>query len=239
MATNKAGSRLQDYHLHSIYSDGDNTIPSIVRACDAAGCHEIAITDHVDQDGNLTFVADFRHDYTLRNYFHAILDFKDESIADYGVRLHTGIELSTTTSFYREAIEKNIVPLADSIEIVLIEGHDNSGALNVAIATRENLVNAGYENLPVIIAHPEYAELIGKIPILIDHDIGLELNEAKFSPALRQSLEVILQEIDEQSLMMPRFTLGSDAHQAAFAGKIDIVHAFAKNHGLLDNITWL
>ena len=239
MSTEKPRWQLQDYHLHSIYSDGDNTIPSIVRACDAAGCHEIAITDHVDQDGNLTFVADFRRDHSLQDYFHAIQDFKEESIAEYGVRLHAGIELSSTTSFYREAIKKNIVPIADAIELVLIEGHDNSGAVNVAMAARESLVNAGHENIPVIIAHPDYAELTVSIEMLIENSIGLELNEAKFSPALRQGLEHILQEIDEESFPMLRFTLGSDAHQASFAGKIDIVHAFARDHGLLDNITWL
>ncbi|HME50807.1 MAG TPA: PHP domain-containing protein [Candidatus Lokiarchaeia archaeon] len=231
--------RIQDYHLHSIYSDGDNTIPSIAHACDVAGCHEIAITDHVDQDGNLTFVADFRRDHTLQDYFKFIHDFKEESIAEYGVRMHVGIELSTTTSKYRDAIEKNIVPIADDIELVLIEGYDTSGPVSVAMAVRENLDDAGHEDLPIVIAHPDFAELIGDIEILVNNNIGLELNEAKFSPAHRQTLERILQEIDDQSLAMPRFTIGSDAHQANYAGRVDIVHAFAREHGLLENLTWL
>lgn len=239
MAIEKPHARVQDYHLHSIFSDGDNTIPSIARACDTAGCYEIAITDHVDQDGNLAFVADFHRDNSLQDYFQAIQGFKEESIAEYGVTIHVGIELSTTTSFYRDAIEQNIIPLADNIELVLIEGYDNCGAVNVAMTTRERLVNAGHESIPVIIAHPDYKEVLSNIQMLIENGIGLEINEAKFSPVLRQGLENILQEIAEQSLPMPSFTLGSDAHQANFAGKIDIVHAFARDHELLENLVWL
>nr|MDO8109650.1 PHP domain-containing protein [Candidatus Sigynarchaeota archaeon] len=234
-----AAGKIQDYHVHSFYSDGESTIPSIIRACANAGCVELAITDHVDQDGAFTFIPEFRRGNALPDYIEAIHALKDEACIQFNVNVHVGIELSTTTNEFKAPIAKNIVPLADGIEIILIEGLDVNGATSLALATRGILEAAGCKNKPIFIAHPVFAEVLEEIELLIDNDIGLELNESKFSPVHRQNLDKILDHVVEAGLKRFRFTMGSDAHSASDAGKVPIVHKYAVERGIIESLYWL
>src|SRR5512136_723128 len=117
----------QDYHLHTTFSDGESTPLSVIRACAATRCKEVAITDHVDQDGNFAFVPEFRGGNTLRSYFQAIEELGERAIAELGVSVHAGIELSTTSHDYKAAIRKHVAPFCNQLEIILIEGRDDAG----------------------------------------------------------------------------------------------------------------
>ncbi|MBN2151300.1 MAG: PHP domain-containing protein, partial [Candidatus Lokiarchaeota archaeon] len=223
---------------HTTFSDGESAPPSVVKACAAAGCKEIAITDHVDQHGNFAFVPEFRKASSLRSYIQAIEELGDHALDELGVAVHVGIELCTTSHEYKAAFRDHVAPLCDQLELILIEGRDDAGPVDVAIATRGLLRDVGI-SIPVVISHPEFGEIAERIESLVANDIGLELNEAKLSPAHKQGLDLVLGAAREQGIPMPRFTLGSDAHAAADAGKLPIVHRHATALGLASRLIWL
>ncbi len=229
----------QDYHLHTTFSDGESTMLSVIRACAAARCKDVAITDHVDQDGNFAFVPEFRRETTLRSYFTAIEELGEHAMAEFGISVHAGIELSTTSHDYKASFRKHVAPFCNQLEIILIEGRDDAGPVEVAIAVREVLHDLGLKTDPVVISHPEFSAMVEKAELIIRNNIGLELNEAKLSPAHKKGLTLVLDAVHEQGIGMPSFTLGSDAHAAKDAGKIPLVYQHAQACGLLSHLIWL
>ncbi len=233
------GAAPQDYHLHTTFSDGESTPLSVVKACAAAGCKEIAITDHVDQHGNFAFVPEFRKANSLRTYIDKIEGLAENALSEFGVAVHAGIELSTTSHDYKVEFREHLVPFCHQLDIILIEGRDDAGPIDVAIAARELLHDYGMKSVPVVISHPEFKEIVERIEALVLNNIGLELNESKLSPAHKQGLDLVLEAVHEQGIAMPRFTLGSDAHAAMDAGRIPLVSQFARVRGLLSHLIWL
>jgi histidinol phosphatase-like PHP family hydrolase len=229
----------QDYHLHTTFSDGESTPLSVVKACAVAGCKEIAITDHVDQHGNFAFVPEFRGTSSLHSYIEQLERLGDYALDELGVAVHAGIEFCTTSHAYKDAFCEHVAQSCDHLDIVLIEGRDDAGPVNVAIAAREVFHDLGLKAIPIVISHPEFGEIVGKIEALVRNNIGLELNESKLSPAHKHGLNLVLEAVHEQGIPMPRFTLGSDAHVAADAGKIPLVYQLARERGILDNLIWL
>ncbi len=229
----------QDYHLHTTFSDGESTILSVVKACAAAGCKEIAITDHVDQHGNFAFVPEFRKANSLRSYIEKIEAVGEYALAELGVAVHAGIELSTTTHDYKAAIREHIIPFCHQLDIILIEGRNDAGPVEVASTAKELLHDSGLTVIHVVISHPEFAGMVDKVERLVQNDIGLELNEAKISPAHKHGLDLVLEAARQQGIHAPRFTLGSDAHAATDAGKVPLVHRHAITLGLMDQLIWL
>ena len=228
----------QDYHLHTTFSDGDSTLLSVVRACASVGCKEIAITDHVDQHGSFAYVPEFRGTSSLGLYLEDIKKLGDYAMDELGVAVHPGIELSTTSHAYKTAFREYVAPSCKDIDIILIEGRDVAGPVDVAIAAREILHDLGLKAIPIVISHPRFGEIVGKLEVLVRNNIGLELNEAKLSPVHKQGLDLVLDAVREQSMGMPRFTLGSDAHSATDAGKIPLVYQHARARGLIKHLIW-
>jgi histidinol phosphatase-like PHP family hydrolase len=229
----------QDYHLHTTFSDGDSTPLSVIKACAAAGCKEIAITDHVDQRGNFAYVPEFRGTSDLPAYLKTIESLHSYGLAELGVKVHAGIELLTTSHAYRAEFRDHVAPWCERLGLILIEGRDDAGPVEVAIAAREVLHDLGIKAIPIVISHPEFDVLVEKVEVLVRNNIGLELNESKLSPAHKHGLDLVLDAAHEQGLEMPGFTLGSDAHVAADAGRIPLVYQHAKSRHLLDRLIWL
>nr|MDO8088226.1 PHP domain-containing protein [Candidatus Sigynarchaeum springense] len=221
------------------FSDGQSTPLSVVKACAAAGCRDIAITDHVDQDGNFAFVPEFRGRDSIRSYLETIEKIGEHALADLGVSVHAGIELSTTSHEYKASFRDRVAPFCNELDIVLIEGRDDAGPVDVAIAVREVLHDLGMKELPIVISHPDFSMLVEKAELIIRNNIGLELNEAKLSPAHKKGLDLVLAAVHEQGIGIPRFTLGSDAHAASDAGKLPLVHRHARAMGLMSQLIWL
>jgi histidinol phosphatase-like PHP family hydrolase len=156
-----------------------------------------------------------------------------------GVSVHPGIELSTTSLAYKAAFREFIAPSCTDLDIILIEGRDDAGPINVAIAVREILHDLGQKTLPVVISHPDFGKIAGQVEALVQNNIGLELNESKLSPAHKQGLDRVLETARSEGVDTPRFTLGSDAHAAADAGRVPLVYQHARARDLLDQLIWL
>ncbi|NMC04164.1 MAG: PHP domain-containing protein [Candidatus Lokiarchaeota archaeon] len=229
----------QDYHIHTIHSDGESTPISMVRACASAGCKEIAITDHVDQHGSFVFVPEFRKTTDLRSYIEEIGMLADRVMGELGVAVHAGIELCTTSHEYKAAFREHVARYCDALDIILVEGRDDAGAVNVAIMAREVLRDLGQAAMPIVISHPDFATIVKDIDAIVRNGIGLELNESKLSPAHKNGLDAVLEEARSLGIPSPRFTLGSDAHVATEAGRLPLACQHARARGLLDRLIWL
>jgi histidinol phosphatase-like PHP family hydrolase len=232
-------TNLHDYHLHTTFSDGENTPLSIIKACAAIGCKDIAITDHVDQQGDFVYVPEFRGTHNLQEYIEMLEELGIDALLEFGVQVHVGMELITRSPRYREAFREHVAPLCDRVELILVEGWDTEGPVDVAVAAREVLNEMGIKDVAICISHPEFADVLKDISTLVRNKIGLELNESKFSPAHELGLTRMLKIAIEQGLELPRFTLGSDAHVTTDAGKVPIVYQQAKKHGLINRLYWL
>jgi histidinol phosphatase-like PHP family hydrolase len=213
--------RVHDYHVHSVYSDGTGSIRSIADACVANDCFELAYTDHVDEHGEFIFcTAGERR--SIKDYISEIRGIQWSRAAT-GLHVHPGIELTVLSGDVLDAIEADLVPQVDGLDLVLFDG-----PIDIVLGVRNALDNNGFVDLPLIVAHPDYTGFsVELIESFMARDIIFELNNAKISPAQRQGVERLLEIAETYAFGRPRFMLGSDAHASADAGIVDIVAQFA------------
>ena len=125
---------LFDFHIHSIFSDGELIPAEIVRRCSVLGYHTIAISDHVD-NSNIRFV--------LQNLVSAC-----EELGRYSdIELIPGAEITHVPPGMMERLVKDARKLGAKVVIV----HGESVAEPVIPGT--NLKAAGIPGVDIL-AHP-------------------------------------------------------------------------------------
>jgi histidinol phosphatase-like PHP family hydrolase len=225
-------SRMQDYHVHSMFSDGTGSIRSIADACVANGCLDLACTDHVDEHGEFLYGTGEKR--SIQEYIAEIRGIQWSRAAT-GLHLHPGVELTVVSESVLDAIENDLVPQARELDLVLFDG-----PINNVLGVRNVLDNNGLVDLPLILAHPDYTGFnVEQVEAFIARDIVFELNNAKISPAQRRGVERMVEITDEHGFGRPRFTLGSDAHVSADAGNVDIVARLALDLNIGQDLLFL
>ncbi|MFX0134081.1 MAG: PHP domain-containing protein, partial [Candidatus Hodarchaeota archaeon] len=102
-----------DYHIHSNFSDGDQTIKEIISTAVRRKLTAIAITDHCDADGKFMYIRDTKPPRPLKDY---IYEFRSASkIAQ--LKVYLGLEV---TAF--ENNEDILAPTEfNSLDFILVE----------------------------------------------------------------------------------------------------------------------
>ncbi|MHA2000079.1 MAG: hypothetical protein ACTSU9_18360 [Promethearchaeota archaeon] len=213
---------------------------SLAIECAKSGCFDIAIADHVSEEGIFMYTSSGGGAGDLTTYINEIESLKAEIKDDLGVTLHAALEISSYTSDYKFHFRDTILPHMSHLDLILVDGWYLNDPVACARITRDVLDGDGRKGFPVFIAHPEYSSITGSnIHLISRKQIGLELNESKFSPTNRVDLERIVGLCESSGVPLPRLSLGSDAHSIADAGKVDIVLKFIKEHDLEKSLYFL
>lgn len=223
----------RDYHIHSMYSDGEGDFKRLMKACKQNGCMDIAFADHVNESGEFMYGGGIRDENSLHAYIEEIKNTKITACKRYGMKVHVAVEISSFTRAYRTRFTKMILPWIDGIDFILVDGWYINDPVKCAVITREIFVEMGIECFPISIAHPKFGKFnVEELRNILKSDIMLELNEAKFSPRDRQDLGRLLQLSKDLEGKMPKLTMGSDAHLIQDAGNVTIVLGFIRENQL-------
>ncbi|MBD3351851.1 MAG: PHP domain-containing protein [Candidatus Lokiarchaeota archaeon] len=228
-----------DFHLHSDFSDGMNTIEEMIFACLDQEITHMAITDHLSETGYFNWYNQYEKDAKkLPRYLNTINKMKLKYQGK--IKIYAGAEISTDfglrTKHYSG--EEDIFSLyLDRFSIFLIEGWYISNPYRSAINLRKYLDELGYSDIPISIAHPEFTHFSHKkFSKLIKMGIGIELNESKFSGIIAQDFLRIYKQLTDIEKSQLNITIGSDAHYADGAGKLQSVHKFIDETNLKKNV---
>jgi len=218
----KYGVPLFDYHIHSRYTDGQNTIEEIIKKAIEMGLSEIAITDHVWKSSK--WIKDYVKDIEkIRSRF------KDKITAYIGLEakaINSHGELDITVK-QREMIEllMGVVhryPSEVDYDFISIDSLDHQKA---AIIEAEITINIIKNARPDILGHPArtyYKFVFPRTHIDFPEDLFYEIVKAakRYNVLLEFNgrwstdwmAEILLTENAE-------FVLGSDAHSINDIGK--------------------
>jgi putative hydrolase len=223
-----------DFHMHTKYSDGMNTIEDMILKCIDQGIKSMAITDHIDILGyfknNEGTVDDPAR---IRKYLSEITKLRRKYINKIevfaGAEISSDFAIPTKTTNLQDVLSENI----NFFSLFLIEGIFIEEPIDTSIKFRRYIDELGFKNIPVILAHPQFHQIPSNIfQKLVMLNIGFELNDAKFSIDTGQRIESYLSKIDANLLSRVKFTIGSDAHTAMDAGNLPIIQRYINSHPL-------
>lgn len=112
-----------DFHLHSTWTDGKNTIPEIIENAKVHGLHSIAITDHIREKS--TYFEDYKREINILN--------EQENI-----NIYTGFEAKVSDFNGNIDVKTEVVQAAD-IAIVSVHRYPLGSRLYNASEFSENI----------------------------------------------------------------------------------------------------
>jgi histidinol phosphatase-like PHP family hydrolase len=221
-----------DFHTHSHYSDGSNSIEEIIQAAINHGIEEIAITDHMDTFGHFLFC---RNNYkkTIWEYLKEITHLQRKYEND--INIYPGAEISQDFLKVSEH-NKDEDMLQENLEFFsffLIEGTFIQEPVLTAINMRTYLDMQEFHHIPVILAHPRYSSMkINTFDVLLNHKIGFELNEDKIDERDALYFLEIIKKLTPMQKKKLVISLGSDAHQEEMVGNVNFSLSIIEKHSL-------
>lgn len=228
-----------DFHLHSNYSDGSNSIMEMIEGSLQKGIKYIAITDHLDSFG--FFVNNYSSDADSKKilkYLEEINHLRKRYKRI--IEVFPGAEISTdflprsnTNSRTEDVLTENL----QYFSIFLLDGWWIKDPLNSSLNFKQYLKDLGFPNIPVIIAHPYFTSFKQEeFQKLIDTGVGFELNAAKFAFQEEEAFIKLIKNLGETSIKNLKLTIGSDAHLSRGAGMTFEMQDFALTYNLGDNL---
>ncbi|MHA1371651.1 MAG: PHP domain-containing protein [Promethearchaeota archaeon] len=157
---------LQDYHIHSNFSDGESRIASIIKACYESECFEMAICDHLDESGEFMYNV-HNESKSFSNYLQTIKSLKKWALSEYGVKLHASIEISHASKHFSFMFKEYILPFIKYLDMIHVDGWYVDNPINIIIKIKNILEMEGLHDFPLILAHPDFTQINKKNAILI------------------------------------------------------------------------
>ena len=232
-----------DYHLHTVASDGFNTITEQARAAIKAGLKEIAITDH---SFRTLFTSMSHHKFSNQTEEISML----HTVDDYDIKIYHGVEGNLLNKNGDMDIPADVMPNIDLLSMGFhrwLEPPVWNNNMKYIVTngfgsyhSREKLRNvntwaylSAMERYPIdVLVHLQSRTLVDAVAICeaaAKKDIFIELNE--------KHIDEIAPDIDNILATNVYFILGSDAHKSSKVAKFDKVSAFIEAHNIpLDRI---
>ncbi|NHI91273.1 MAG: PHP domain-containing protein [Candidatus Lokiarchaeota archaeon] len=219
-----------DFHLHSIYSDGDEDIATILRTALRRGLKAIAITDHADAQGKFMYLRTVEEPKPLSAYINEIKQVRKDS----PIPIYIGLEICEFSSNY----EENIPILFNSLDFILVE----TFAVQNPSANRFNPLKEAIKlkeifSIPIGLAHPNIDYIVVNIDEIEKNNIFLELNSDKLfrDPIGKDNTIKKLKDAIELHPNI-KLSVGSDAHIMFTIGAIKDVMDFIVANDFMDKI---
>jgi len=219
-----------DYHIHSEFSDGDQTISEIISVAKRRKLESIAITDHIDSNGVFMYLRDTRPPKSFKEYVNTIRYYSKKT----NYKIYVGIEISDFTP-----PETPLNPEFSLVDLILIETQKPRGPTdeNFDPIKKALFIKKQFGEIPVGLAHPTIEFIEKNIEKFEKYDIFIELNGDKLSRTynkLDDCLKTISQLLNEHKKV--KLSIGSDAHQIYMIGSVNNIWNFIVKNNFVERL---
>jgi histidinol phosphatase-like PHP family hydrolase len=217
-----------DFHIHSYFSDGDQTPLEIFEAAERRKLSAIAITDHCDISGRFMYLRDVSAPRPLRAYIDEIRTLP----SDRPPKVFIGLELSDIQ------VNMSLPPEFTELDFLLVETFPAQTPQYQIFDPVKEAINLKRKlPIPIGLAHPTLSHIEQNIEELDQNNIFIELNNEKLlNPP--KNRDQILQRVAEILHSTPniRLSLGSDAHLIFLIGAVKPLWNFLVEHDFVDRL---
>ncbi len=217
-----------DFHIHSYFSDGDQTPKEILEVALRRKLSAIAITDHCDITGKFMYIRDVSEPRPLRHYIDEIRSLPPNE----SLKIFLGIEISGFS------LDTSPPPEFSELDFILIETFPARTPMQPAYDPIEKGIQLKKElSVPIGLAHPTLHHIEQKIDQIDKYNMFLELNVDKLI-ANPKDQKHILQKTAAilHSTSKVKISIGSDAHVIFTIGAVRPLWEFVVQNDFLDRI---
>jgi len=217
-----------DFHIHSYFSDGDQSPKEVVEIAKRRRLSAIAITDHCDISGQFMYLRDISKPRPLREYIDEVRNLPPVDFLE----VFLGIEISGYSS--------NSAPPSEFAELdfILVETFPAQTPMQQTFDPIEKVLELKKNyTVPVGLAHPTLPHIERNIEVLDKNGIFIELNVDKLIANPKEQ-EHVLQRTAELLHSYPsvKISVGSDAHIIFIIGAVKPIWEFLVRNDFLNRV---
>lgn len=222
-------------HIHSIYSDGRNTIEQIVKKALKTGLDYICITDHLTNSWKADLIPNLNNPDKIKRYLEEISQFKELLAKENKtLTLFKGIEIDISSS--EKYIINNISP--NKFDLILFEYLESFEGIAFVKKILEYWKKKNYDEFPLIgLAHfdPSFFIIRGLdtlIEFLKQYDIIVEFNSS-YPQFYSQKHEIFYNKLKDSGI---KVSIGSDSHHISSLKDIESPYKMIEFYNLEENL---
>lgn len=218
-----------DFHIHSHFSDGDQSIEEIVSSARRKNLTAVAIADHIDNEGTFLYLRNVSPPRPFSEYLTAI----DEGKKNLNYPIYSGVEISAF-----RGKDNYIFPNFAKLDFLLIETYQvqkpnikSFDPIEKALLCKDKL------DIPVGLAHPDLSFIENHMEEFEAYELFLELNTDKLIRGDKYQ-ERTLSRLKELLNAHPnvKLSVGSDAHVIYMIGSVQVAWKFLLENDFLPRL---
>jgi len=222
-------------HIHSIYSDGRNTIEQIVKKALKTGLDYICITDHLTDSWKADLIPNLNNLDKIKRYLEEISQFKEFlNKENKNLTLFNGVEIDIGSS--EKYIINNISP--NKFDLILFEYLENFEGIAFIKKILEYWKKNNYNKFPLIgLAHfdPSFFIIRG-LDLLLDflkhYNIIIEFNSS-YPQFYSRKHEIFYNKLKDSGI---KVSIGCDSHHISSLKDIESPYKMIEFYNLEDNL---
>ena len=222
-------------HIHSIYSDGRNTIEQIVKKALKIGLDYICITDHLTNSWKADLIPNLNNPDKIKRYLEEISQFKELLAKENKtLTLFKGIEIDISSS--EKYIINNISP--NKFDLILFEYLESFEGIAFVKKILEYWKKKNYDEFPLIgLAHfdPSFFIIRGLdtlIEFLKQYDIIVEFNSS-YPQFYSRKHEIFYNKLKDSGI---KVSIGCDSHHISSLRDIESPYKMIEFYNLEENL---
>jgi len=216
-----------DFHIHSYFSDGDQSPQEILDIAIRRKLSAIAITDHCDSLGQFMYLRNTSNPRLLREYIDEIRNLP----IDKGIEVFIGLELcnfSDSLAFPPEFSEMDFL-LVETFPIKPLKTPFNP--IEKAQQLKEKY------SFPIGLAHPNLQHIEQNIEQIDQYSLFIELNFDKLISHPQEKDRIFTRTAELlESTSKVQISIGSDAHIIFLIGAVKPIWEFVVKHDFLNRL---
>jgi len=216
-----------DFHIHSYFSDGDQSPQEILNIATRRKLSAIAITDHCDNVGQFMYLRDVSKPRPLREYIDEIRNLPPNN----AVQVFIGLELCNFANSHP------FPPEFSELDFLLVETYPIK-PLKIPFNPVEKAQELKNQySYPIGLAHPTLQNIEQNIDEIDQYSLFIELNFDKLisHPTERDHIFKRTAEL-LQSTSKVQISVGSDAHIIFLIGAVKPIWDFLVKNDFLDRL---
>lgn len=222
-------------HIHSIYSDGRNTIEQIVKKALKTGLDYICIADHLTNSWKADLIPNLNNLDKIKRYLEEISQFKEFlKKENKNLTLFKGVEIDISSS--EKYIINNISP--NKFDLILFEYLESFEGIAFVKKILEYWKKKNYNNFPLIgLAHfdPSFFIIRG-LDLLLDflkhYNIIIEFNSS-YPQFYSRKHEIFYNKLKDSGI---KVSIGCDSHHISSLRDIESPYKMIEFYNLEENL---
>jgi len=222
-------------HIHSIYSDGRNTIEQIVKKALKTDLDYICITDHFTNSWKADLIPNLNNLDKIKRYLEEISQLKEFLIKENkDLTLFKGVEIDISSS--EKYIINNISP--NKFDLILFEYLESFEGIAFVKKIFEYWKKENYDEFPLIgLAHfdPSFFIIRGLdtlIEFLKQYDIIVEFNSS-YPQFYSRKHEIFYNKLKDSGI---KVSIGCDSHHISSLRDIESPYKMIEFYNLEENL---